>query len=247
MGKKVSDSAIPAPIPVPPWRTPPKPAPTRQPLSQELIVDTALRILDSEGLDAVTMRRVAQELDTGPASLYAHVANKEELQHLMLDRVAGEIEVPEPDPERWQEQVKEYARACQKVWTAHADIARISLGTVPTGPNSMRAAEGMLAILKAGGVPDQVAAWTLDRMGLYIDGDAYEAGVYIAREKTGFDAEAYFGQVREYFESLPKDRFPLITSMVDSLMAGDGDERFEFGIDLFVRGLASYAAEAKSS
>ncbi|TMR88412.1 helix-turn-helix domain-containing protein [Nonomuraea basaltis] len=61
-------------IPIPPWRTPPKSVCAKQPLSQELIIDTALRILEAEGLDAVTMRRVAHELGTGAAMLYAHAS-----------------------------------------------------------------------------------------------------------------------------------------------------------------------------
>src|SRR4051812_33822069 len=82
------DRAADAEVPAPPWRKRRKVAPPRQPLSQDLIIDTALRVLRAEGLDAVSMRRVAQELDTGPASLYAHESNKEELLELMLDRIA---------------------------------------------------------------------------------------------------------------------------------------------------------------
>src|SRR4051812_36063007 len=140
-------------VPVPPWRKQRKtrpPAPPRQPLSQDLIVDTALQVLRAEGLDAVSMRRVAQELDTGPASLYAHVSNKEELLELMLDRIASEIRLPEPDPARWQEQVKEIAREARRVWTSYADISRVSLGNVPTGPHLLDVAERQLALMRAG-------------------------------------------------------------------------------------------------
>ncbi len=236
MAKQSNDSGI----PLPPWRTPPKSAPVRQPLSQELIVDTALRVLEAEGLDAVTMRRVAQELDTGPASLYAHVANKEELQQLMLDRVAIEIEVPDPDPERWQEQIKQVALNSQRVWVRYADIAKVSLASIPTGPNQLRLAERMLAILRVGGVGEQAAAWALDRLALLIDADAIEAGIYRKKMAEGVDVEAYFGQIKDYFKSLPAEQFPYMSSMVDTLTAGDGDERFEFGLDLFIKGLESY-------
>jgi len=236
MAKKAGDTGI----PTPPWRTPPKPAPTKQPLSQGLIVDTALRVLEAEGLDAVTMRRVAQELDTGPASLYAHVSNKEELQQLMLDRVAGEIEVPEPDPEHWQEQIKQFALNSQRVWVQYADIAKVSLANIPTGPNQLRIAERMLAVLRAGGVSEQAATWALDRLALMIDADAIEAGIYRKKTAEGVDLEAYFGQITEYFKSLPPEQFPHITSMVDSLTSGDGDQRFEFGLDVFIRGLETY-------
>ena len=67
-------------MPTPPGRKPRRPAQPRQPLTRDAIVGTAIRVLDAEGLEAVTMRRVAQELGTGPASLYAHVSGKQELR-----------------------------------------------------------------------------------------------------------------------------------------------------------------------
>ncbi|MGI8333206.1 TetR/AcrR family transcriptional regulator C-terminal domain-containing protein [Actinomadura scrupuli] len=231
-------------MPTLPWRKAPKPAPPKQPLGQDLIVETAIRVLDAEGLDGVSMRRIAQELGTGPASLYAHISNKDELLELMLERIAGEIRLPEElDPSRWQEQMKEIARESQRVWTSHADIAKISLVSIPTGPNQLRIAEAMLTLMLGGGVPGQVAAWALDRLGMYIDADAIEASMYTAKLKQGFDLASYFAGIDDYFRKLPPQRFPLISSMVDVLTAGDGNERFEFGLDVFVRGLASYVEE----
>jgi AcrR family transcriptional regulator len=228
-------------MPTLPWRKAPKPPPPKQPLGQDLIVDTAIRILDAEGLDGVSMRRVAQELGTGPASLYAHVSNKDELLELMLERIAGEVRLPdELDPSRWQEQMKEIARSMQRVWMSHADIAKVSLINIPTGSNQLRIAEAMLILMRGGGVPDQVAAWALDRLAMYIDADAIEAAMYTAKLKQGFDPGSYFAGIRDYFQKLPPGRFPTISSMADTLTAGDGDERFEFGLDVFIRGLASY-------
>jgi AcrR family transcriptional regulator len=229
-------------IPPPPWRRPRKDARQRRPLSRELIVDTAMKILDAEGLDALSMRRVAVELRTGPASLYAHVANKDELLEHMVDRVIGEIELPAPEPGRWREQVMEAALAAHAVWTRHPGIARAALANIPVGPNSLRFAESLLAILRSGGVPDQEAAWFLDRIALYILADAFEDSLHRERGRnTSEDAEEYIAQIAAYYRSLPPGRFPVITSMVGPLMAGDGESRLAFGVELMVRGLASYA------
>lgn len=233
-----------AEVPAPPWRKAKRPTPPRRPLTQDLIVDAALELLDREGLDGVSMRQVAQQLDTGPATLYAHVSNKEELLELILDRVTGEIETPAPDPERWQEQVKEIARSMFRVLSAHGDIARVSMATVPTGPNALRVGEGLLTILLAGGVPARTAAWGIDRLFLYVSADAYEGSLHHAKQRaSGKNLEQYIadflGQVREYFVNLPPEHFPNTVKYVDDLVSADGDKRFEFGLDLFVQGLAA--------
>ncbi|MGI5231013.1 TetR/AcrR family transcriptional regulator [Actinoallomurus sp. CA-142502] len=226
-------------IPPPPWRRPQKPARQRRPLSQELIVETAMRILDAEGLDALSMRRVAMELQTGPASLYAHVANKDELLELMIDRITGELDVPAPDPDRWQEQVVEAGMAAHRVWTRHPGIARAALANIPLGPNALHYTEAILALLRAGGVPDERAGMFVDRLSLYILADAVEDSLHRER-RTEEETRQYYEQVRDYFHSLPADRFPVITSMVGALVDGGGDERLRYGLELLVRGLASY-------
>ena len=85
----------------------------------------------------MTTRRVAEDLGTGSASLYAHVASRDELIELMVDRIAAEIEVPDPDPARWPDQLRAYARHAQQVWAGHADITRASLASIPTGPQRL--------------------------------------------------------------------------------------------------------------
>ncbi|MFI6515940.1 TetR/AcrR family transcriptional regulator C-terminal domain-containing protein [Spirillospora sp. NPDC050679] len=234
-----------APMPTPPGRRPRRSAPPRRRLTADLIVTTALAVLDAEGLDAVSMRRVAQELGTGPASLYAHVANKDELLELMLDRVAGEVPLPEPDPGRWQEQLKEIAHASHRVWTAHRDIARACLGLIPTGANMLRIADAQLGAMRAGGVPPRIAALAVDALGMFVNSSAIEDTAYQARAAEEDDPQEYYeryiGQVREYFGSLPADRFPHIVATAEELTSGSGEERFAFGLDVLVRGIASHA------
>jgi AcrR family transcriptional regulator len=228
------------PLPRPPWsseRT------RRRALSREAIVDAALAIVDAEGLAGLSMRRLAQELGTGPASLYAHVAGKDELLQLLIDRVAGEIEVPEPDPARWQEQLKDFARQMRRVLAAHRDLAGASLANIPTGPHAMRATDGMLGILRAGGLPDRVMAFAADLLPQLVTVDVYEGSLWeqrIAREPD------YFERFRAYVEALPAARFPNIAVLSGALAAEDEehDARFEFALDVFVRGLASHARAA---
>jgi AcrR family transcriptional regulator len=209
-------------------------------LSRTAIVDAALTVLDTEGLDAVTMRRVADQLGTGPASLYAHVADKDEMIDLVLDRVISEVDVPDPiDPKRWQEQLKDIARSAREAFGRHRDIARASLGNVPTGEGALPVMNAMVGVLLAGGVSDDVAALSVDILGLYFTANAYEEGM--DSFPTGNDPEslAFHAELDAFFTSLPRDKYPHLHALAGPLTGGDRDHRFEFGLDLLVRGIAS--------
>jgi AcrR family transcriptional regulator len=246
MADEFDESAVPAP----PWRKQRRDSPIKQPLTRALIIDTALAILDAEGLDSLSMRRVAQELGTGPASLYAHVANKDELLDLLLDRVSAQVIVPDPDPEHWQDQLRDVLRGLYRVLNEHADIARIALGTVPTGANTLRVSDRMLGILLAGGVPPQIAAWAIDRLFLYVAADSYEGSIHVVRARAAGQTiekyyESFIGQLHGYFASLPPTHFPHVTAHVTELTSGGGDARFEFGLSLLIEGIASFASAAR--
>ena len=240
-------------LPIPPWsaaRERPVGAPAKTPLTREAIVEAALAVLDAEGLAGVSMRRVAQRLGTGPASLYQHVSNKDELLELVLDRVAGDIELPEPavGPDAWQEPLKELLRSTRRVLGAHQDLAYVTLGRVPTGANALGSAEAMLRILRAGGIPDRVAAYAVDSLSLFVASVTYEEAIQGRIIGSMEQAKEYVEGVRTYLAGLPADRFPTIVSMADVLTAFDEneDDRFEFALDVQVRGIAALAAEQRS-
>ncbi len=201
----------------------------------------ALKVLDAEGLDAMTMRRVAQELDTGAASLYAHVADKDELTELVVERVVSEMEVPgPPDPERWQEQVMQAGRNMRAVLASHRDVARASFARVPLGPNALHAMDAILAVLRAGGLPDQVVAYAADILPLYVTATAYEESLYSQQGVTPEEFTRYVAEMREYLAALPAEQFPNMKELAIPLTSGaSGDERFEFGLEVLVRGLAA--------
>ncbi|MEV0383784.1 TetR/AcrR family transcriptional regulator C-terminal domain-containing protein [Nonomuraea sp. NPDC050643] len=230
-------------VPAPPWRRSRKPALPRRQLNQELIIEAGLRILDAEGLDALNMRRVAQELDTGPASLYAHVAGKDELLELIYDRVLGEIRLPERDASRWKEQLRAYAMEVHRVLSAHADVARAALANIPTGENSVRAGEFVFGLLIETGMAPREASLVMDRLSLYLVGDAYEGSLHYARMRAAgmSDRREYFesfvGQIAGYYRALPSERFPHVSKYVDDLIADDGEERFRYGLELLLDGV----------
>ena len=230
-------------LPEPPWRTPPRGRTRPQvPLTREAIVEAALVVLDREGIEGLSMRQLAEELGTGAASLYWHVRNKEELSQLVFERVTRELELPEPDPSRWQEQLKELGRQMLDVLRRHRDVARLSFGRIPAGSDIARVTEWLFQLLRPVGVPDEAIARIGDIAGLYVGAYAFEESLGLA-SPTGEDLppEQIVGMLKEWTGSLPEDRFPITRSVVDLLFAGSPDERFEFGLDLLVRGLESLA------
>jgi AcrR family transcriptional regulator len=228
-----------ADVPDPPWWRRREEQPRdRKPLTRDAIVDAGLKLLERDGLQALSMRRLAQELGTGAASLYWHVGDKEELLALLLDRIVGRQETPEPDPERWQEAVKELGRSARRLMNAHRDSAQLSMGRVPAGPNSLPVLERSLAVFAASGLPPRVIAFAADLFALYVGAFAFEESV---------QAPGNVDELGEYFRALPPDRFPTLTRLADDLIAGDTDERFEFGLELFVRGLKAMASTERDA
>jgi AcrR family transcriptional regulator len=209
--------------------------PAKPPLSRDVVVAAGLSVLRAEGLEAVTMRRVAAELDTGPASLYVYVRNRQDLLDQMFDAVAAEIDVAEAaDPDRWREQLITLLKSVRAAMDRHPGIARVPLANVPTGPNATRVAEHMLALLRAGGIDDRVSAWAVDVIFLYVNAAAFEQSIWVEQgvEHAELDVE-----LREEFAALDPDEYPNMTSMREILTSGSGDERFAFGLELMINGL----------
>ena len=234
-------------LPPPPFQRVPERGARRRrdPLTREAIVGTALQVLDRDGLSGFSMRRVADELDTGAASLYWHVGSKDGLLDLVFDEVIGEqlADVPDPDPAHWREQFKDVARAARATIRRHRDIVEISIGRVPMGPNALRYTERVLSILRAGGVPDQLAVQSYLLMLSVVNGFTMDEAGYEAETEAGAapPLEEGAAMVGDYLGSLPADQFPNVLEVAPHFADADQDGRFELLLDLFVDGLAKRA------
>ena len=153
--------------------------------------------------------------------------------------------MPDPDPARWQEQLKEVARHQRRVSLRHPYVVRISIGRIPMGPNALQYSERVLAVLRAGGLPPRLAVqgyllliatvngFTMDETGVE-DGDRPDRDP--ARLQEAAD------MARDYIASLPADLFPNMTGLAGEFALADPDERFELLLDIFVDGLARRTA-----
>src|SRR6478609_3796591 len=136
----------------------------KKPITVDTIVDTAFGIVEREGYDALTMRRVASALETGPASLYAHIVNKADLDDLLIGRLCAEIELPQPNPHTWREQIIGVCTQIRDQYMRYPGISQAALAVVPTNLDTVRLSEGMFSIVLAGGVDPQTAAWAIDAL-----------------------------------------------------------------------------------
>jgi AcrR family transcriptional regulator len=214
--------------------------PAKAPLSEDVVVDAALAILQSDGLDAVTMRRVAAALDTGAASLYVYVAGREGLLAAMLGRVTATIELEAPEPSRWRAQLHSLLERTHRALTTNPGIAAMTLADPPTTEAILHLTENLLGILLAGGIDPQDAAWACDILILLVTAAAREDDVRHPRGRTDdTDRRDQADEVYKTFASLQPDQFPLITAYAAQMVAGDGDERFRFAVDVVIDGLLS--------
>lgn len=221
------------------------PAPPRKPITVERITDAALEVVATEGYDALTIRRVAAVLGTGPSSLYAHIVNKADIDDLLIGRLCSELVLPEPDPVRWREQIRDVCAQIRDQYLRYPGISRAALAMVPTNLETLRVNEGMLAILLAGGVRPQTAAWAIDALSLYVAGYALETSMVQQRRKSP-DATWVLtrDQLVDRFDALPQAAFPNTRRYATELTSGTGHQRFEFALALLIDNLAPQAPPA---
>ncbi|MDP9865533.1 MULTISPECIES: TetR/AcrR family transcriptional regulator [Streptosporangium] len=237
-------------LPALPWERSRRRTPrVRIPLTRDRIVDAAYAVLDREGYDRLSMRQVAAELGVAVSALYAHVSSKDELFELMYIRMFRGWTLPDADPARWREQIMDFARSSRARLREHRDLARISMRSVPFNPEVLPQVDRLLGVFRAAGLPDRVAGAAGDVISTFIDGFAYEENMWEdrrreAEEGTWTELQTIMNQ---YFKDLPADRFPNLVALSDFLMDKSNDDRFELGMEIIVRGLASIAEEARQA
>ncbi|MEV7555067.1 TetR/AcrR family transcriptional regulator C-terminal domain-containing protein [Amycolatopsis sp. NPDC089917] len=224
------------------------PSPVRgakQALSRERLLRTAIAIADVEGVDAVSMRRVAAELEVGPMSLYRHIENKENLVTQMADLVFGEAELPDPGPAGWRAKLELVARRQWALCWRHLWLAKVISFTRPSfAPNMMVHTEWTLRALDDLGLPLRTCMQeALALHSLVINAALSTADEVEAEQETGVTLarwlQAQQARTEELFAS---GRFPLL-ARVHEEMAPDIDELFEYSLGRHLDGFAILVGE----
>jgi AcrR family transcriptional regulator len=227
----------------------------RPALSREEIVDVAIAVADAEGTEAVSMRRIAQVLRVGAMSLYWHVAGKEHLLELMLDALVAEVDVPAPTGD-WRADLCAQARSSRAVWLRHRWVIDVIGARPALGPNTLRNVDRSLAAFDGLKIDTATAMNILQTVNTYVSGAvlrefqetraqreqeqldvggiAFRAGMALWREKL--EAAGQFDHVLR-----------LLNDNVDPDAEATRDERFEFGLDCLLAGIATKLATLPGS
>jgi AcrR family transcriptional regulator len=225
----------------------PTPAPRRQgahdePLSSARIVASAIAIADAEGLDAVSMRRVASEVGTATMSLYRHVEDKDDLVTRMLDSVFQGWQLPEHPPVGWRPRVELAARrywdACrQHPWLASA----ISITRPQATAGALPWAEFLLSALEDVGLDHHATLTAYITLVNYVRGTALNLEREAEAEAaTGMDSEEWLDAEAPRLRAIVDDRrFPVFARYVTEEYDFDLDGLFEFGLARMLDGLAA--------
>ena len=221
-------------VPAPPWssaRPRRRTRSARPPLDREQIATAGLRIVDEEGADALSLRRLADELGVAPMSIYWHVKDKAELLEIIGHQVFAEIEIPALSGD-WRNQLRDLHRAMLAGVLRHPNTTDTLIGRARYGPGGLALFERILSILLAAG---------------FSPGAAFDAYSSLYLFTLGFTATAgrspEFREIQRqgvlYLRTLPEDQFPAIRAVAPVIGRRSLDEQFELALDVVVEGIAA--------
>jgi TetR/AcrR family tetracycline transcriptional repressor len=222
-------------------------AANRVTLTRRAVTEGALALVDAEGLEAVTIRRLAKGLGVTPMALYWHFRSKDELLDGLAASLFEQVDLSIDASARWQEQLRALLGSLIGVLRAHPAAAiLLSIRTV-SSEGGLRATEVVLDILRRGGFSPaeatQIARHALSTATNLVTG---EPGV-VAREESGQLTDARW-RGRRLLESLPPERYPRLVEAATPLSEGvDPDVYFAFGLDLLLAGIEAMAVRKRFS
>lgn len=227
-----------------------RPRKQREHLSREQIVAEAVLLLDADGLEALSMRKLGTRLGAGATSLYRHVANKDELIELVVDEVYGELVVPGAEgPDAWRDAAAGVANGLRDMVLRHPWVASVlgQVGLVHLGPNVTRMTERMLAVFRTAGFSDEETERAISAVIAYVIGMAISEAAYLSLIARSGRSE------REFMESLGRQHDgasgpggPAPDPAKDPAQdpARLRDENFAYGLERMLDGLATRTGTA---
>ena len=216
--------------------------PTRGPkptLTLERIVSAAIEIADAEGLEALSMRKVAEALGVGTMSLYRYVPGKAELLDLMLDQTNNQDPSVDRLGDDWRTAMEELGRSIWQLYLRHPWLPFVDQSRPLLGPNSLDGFEVALRSLDGSGLTDQEKVNAIGVIEAFVSSAArMHHNAVTAEQRTGLSTEEFWeaqGPVIE--KAMSTGRYPLIATLDEDAFASTGEEFFEFGLRRLLDGL----------
>ncbi|HEY0939911.1 MAG TPA: TetR/AcrR family transcriptional regulator C-terminal domain-containing protein [Steroidobacter sp.] len=216
-------------------------------LDRKQILAAAFELLDAEGLEGLTMRRLAQSMDIQAPSLYWHFNSRRALLESMADAMLDEVARRSSGEEDWREVVLRIGRETRAAFLAHRDGAKLFAGTYPISENVFRAGDAMMTPLRNAGLSPTMAGWATFTLIYFVIGFVIEEqSVEPFEGKVAPDVN--LSAVRQSAQAFAEQAsHPTLAEALPNILDEDFDRRFEFGLDLIVRGMQSHLQEASQS
>jgi AcrR family transcriptional regulator len=208
------------------------PASRRTPLSPERILRAAIKLADRQGLEALSMRKLATTLKVEAMSLYNHVANKDELLNGMVDLIIGEITLPERDAD-WKAAMRARAVSALSVMVEHPWAPMLVVSRINVGPNMLRYIDATLGALREAGFSWEETDRAWNTMDNYIYGFALQ------QQNFPVNPDDYPSAAAAYLQMLPVSVYPYMHALTARVADGshDGTLDFGFGLEVILEGL----------
>jgi len=211
-------------------------------LSKRAVVDRALKLADADGLDALTIRKLAQDLGVTPMALYWHFRSKEDLLEGMAEQVWSEIKLPVDPSVPWWTQLQGGLESLIRVLRAHSSAAQLVLEHEKQNEAALRATEAALEILHGAGFDPQYAS-EIARATLW-------TGIMLVMSEAGYhpgmseDERAEHQRRTEIsFAMLPAARYPRLVESATNMASCDPDLHYRLGVELFIAGVKAMAGK----
>lgn len=204
------------------------------PLTRERLVEVAAQIVAEEGIECLSMRRLAAACGVSSMASYRHIASKEDLLRALANKYLDEVDYPQPDSLAWDDYLREVFRSVREVLLRHPELVEITARQRVNGLGGYRGAEVALGALREAGLTksDAVAAFTT----LY----GYTIG-FVQREIPRPGRNTQLAERLAAIAELPADEFPQVRSSVEEFLYSDTEQQFNRGLDFIVRGIGASA------
>lgn len=234
----------------PGWRRE-RAAPPQEPLTLDRIVSTAIDLVDREGLEALSMRRLGAELNAGATTLYWHIKNKDELLDLALDQLFAEVDAPDPALP-WRDQLRELGHDLRRLLLRHRNLIMVIASRPTTGPNAVAAIDLLFGVVRGAGFPDdQVVPASLALLN-YTSGYAVLEAASLAQFGPSADEATVRQAMQESIErtmefvmTLPLEQFPNVQLVGRHLAEVTDETRFAYGLERMLDGLEAELARTR--